>query len=105
MPETDLALEGLEDDEVMAVLGGLCTFQFQALSAGAISKVNAAGNALRKLAEQNPDAVRRAFLENRDAFQVAAMPDDMLDELDLEVQGGRLQRPADGDCAYGVTDD
>lgn len=96
MGDVDLTLSGLEDVEVEAVLGGLSSYQMQALAGGAIPKVAAAGNTLEKLAQENPDAVRRTFLQNQDAFRVAQMPDEMLDHLDLEVRDGKLHRP-DGD--------
>jgi hypothetical protein len=93
MGDVDLTLTGLEDAEVEAVLGGISTYQMQALAAGAIPKVAAAGNTLAKLAEENPDAVRRTFLQNQDAFRVAQMPDEMLDHLDLKERDGKLYRP------------
>mgnify|MGYP006290979435 CR=1 FL=1 len=99
MGDVDLTLTDLEDVEVEAVLGGLSTYQMKALAAGAIPKVVAAGNALAKLAEENPDEVRRTFLQNQDAFRVAQMPDEMLEHLDLEVRDGKLHRP-DGDNGW-----
>jgi hypothetical protein len=97
MGDVDLTLTGLEDAEVEAVLGGISTYQMQALAAGAIPKVAAAGNTLAKLAEENPDAVRRTFLQNQDAFRVAQMPDEMLDHLDLKERDGKLYRPDEDD--------
>lgn len=97
MSDTDLTLTGLEDEEVEAVLGGISSYQMQALAAGAIPKVAAAGNTLAKLAEQNPEPVRRTFLENQEAFRVAQMPDEMLDHLDLEERDGKLYRPTEDD--------
>jgi hypothetical protein len=61
--------------------------------------VAAAGNTLAKLAVENPDAVRRTFLQNQDAFRVAQMPEEMLDHLDLEERDGKLYRP-DGDDGW-----
>ena len=99
MSETDLTLTGLTDEEVMAVLGGISSFQMQALTAGDLPKVNAAGGALTKLAEENPEAIRHAFLEHRQFFRVAQMPEELLDRLDLAVKDGRLCRP-DGDDGW-----
>lgn len=81
----------------MAVLGGVSTFQMQALAAQDIPKVAAAGNTLGKLAEQNPEPVRKAFLENAEHFRVMGMPDELLDHLDLEVRDGKLYRRTDED--------
>jgi len=97
MGDTDLTLTGLEDEEVEAVLGGISSYQMQALAAGAIPKVAAAGNTLAKLAEENPEPVRKTFLENQEAFRVAQMPDEILDHLDLEERDGTLYRPDEDD--------
>lgn len=98
MSDVDLTLTGLADEEVEAVLGGVSTFQMQAFAAGNVPKVAAAGNALLTLAEENPEAVREAFLRNQEAFRVANMPEEVLDHLDLEVQDGTLyQATDDGD--------
>jgi len=83
--------------EVTAVLAGLASIQMQALAVGDIEKVTHAGNAMGKLAEENPDPVREAFLQNNQAFQVAAMPDEMLEHLDLELRDGQLYENTDGD--------
>jgi len=97
MGNIDLELTGLEDEHVEAVIGGISTYQMQALQAGAIPKVAAAGDTLSRLAEENPDAVRETFLQNRKAFRVAQMPDEMLELLDLEVRDGHLYENTDGD--------
>lgn len=97
MSEIDLELTGLEDEHVEAVIGGISTYQMKAIQAGAIPKVAAAGNILSRLAEENPEAVRETFLQNRDAFRVAQMPDEMLELLDLQVRDGRLYEKTDGD--------
>jgi hypothetical protein len=94
---TTLTLTGLEDVEVEAVLGGISTYQMQALAARAIPKVAAAGNTLAKLAGENPEPVRRTFLENQEVFCVAQMPDEILDHLDLEERDGTLYRPDEDD--------
>lgn len=93
----DLTLSDLSEDEVMAVLGGISTFQMQAFAAQDIPKVAAAGEALGKLAEENPDPVREAFLENAEHFRVAGMPEELLEHLDLEVRDGKLYRRTDED--------
>lgn len=97
MGDIDLELTGLDQEHVEAVIGGISTFQMQALSAGAIPKVAAAGDALSRLAEENPEEVRETFLQNREAFRVAQMPDEMLDVLDLELRDGKLYENTDGD--------
>jgi hypothetical protein len=99
MSDTTLTLTDLTDEEVMAVLGGVSTFQMQALAARDIPKVAAAGSTLSKLAKENPEAVREVFLQNSEVFRVANMPEEMLDHLDLEVRDGRLHRP-DGDDGW-----
>lgn len=97
MGDIDLTLTDLEDLEAEAVIGGLASYQMQAMGAGAIPKVAAAGNTLAKLAEENPEEVRECFLQNREAFRVAQMPDEMLDHLGLEVRDGKLYENTDGD--------
>ena len=93
----DLTLPGPSTGEVTAVLAGLASIQMQALAARDLEKVGHAGNTMGKLAEENPDAVREAFLQNNHAFRVAAMPDEMLEHLDLEVRDGQLYENTDGD--------
>jgi len=95
--DTDLVLPDPHEVEVTVVLAGLASVQMQALPAGDIEKVAAAGNAMGKLAEENPDLVREAFLQNREAFHIAAMPDEMLEHLDLEERDGTLYEKTDGD--------
>jgi hypothetical protein len=97
MSDADLVLPGAETEQVTVILAGLASIQMQALGFGDIRKVNAAGESMSKFAEENPDQVREAFLENNEAFQVAAMPDEMLDHLDLEVRDGTLYENTDGD--------
>ena len=97
MGNIDLELTGLEDEHVEAVIGGISTYQMQALQAGAIPKVAAAGDILSQLAEENPEEVRETFLRNREAFRVAQMPDEMLDHLDLKERDGKLYRPDEDD--------
>lgn len=92
-----LTLSGLNDEQVMAVLGGVSTYQMQALGVGDIPRVNAAGETMRTLAEENPDAVREAFLENNEHFRVGGMPEDLLEHLDLKVEDGQLYRRTDED--------
>jgi len=99
MTDSTLTLPDMTDTEVTVVLAGVSSIQMQALAAGDISKVEAAGNTLSKLAKENPTAVREAFLRNSDAFRVAQMPDDLLDHLDLEERDGQLYRP-DGDDGW-----
>lgn len=93
----DLTLPGPSTGQVTTVLAGLASVQMQALAAGDFMKVNHAGESMGKLAEENPDLVREAFLENNHAFRVAAMPDEMLEHLDLEVRDGKLYENTDGD--------
>jgi hypothetical protein len=100
---SDLTISDVETEDVTAVVGGLAMLQMQALAAHDIQKVNTAGNVLRQLAEENPTQVRLAFLENQDAFKIAAMPDDMLDILELEVRDGTLFEP-DGDDGWVEVD-
>lgn len=95
MSEEDLTLPGAHLEEVTVILAGLACIQMQALSVGDIEKVAAAGNSMGKLAEENPDQIREAFLENNNAFRVASMPDEVLEHLDLEVRDGRLYEPDD----------
>lgn len=97
MGDTTLTLTDLEDEEAVAVLGGICAFQMQALSTGATQKVIASGTALQKLAEENPEEVREVFLENRGAFHVASMPQEVLDHLGLKLEDGTLYENTDGD--------
>jgi hypothetical protein len=92
----DLVFPGPHDKEVTVVVAGLACVQMQALAAGDVEKVAAAGNSLGKLAKANPERVREAFLQNRDAFRIAAMPDEMLDHLDLKVKDGKLYENTDG---------
>lgn len=99
MSDVDLSLEGLSEEEAMSVIGGVCTFQMQALAARDVEKVNAAGGTLLKLVEQNPERVREVFLRNNDAFRVGQMPDEVLEQLDLEVRDGRLYEP-DGEDGW-----
>lgn len=97
MSEDDLVLPDAHGEEVTVILAGLASVQMQALPAGDMEKVAAAGNSMGKLAEENPDLVREVFLQNRDAFHIAAMPDEMLDHLDLEERDGTLYEKTDGD--------
>lgn len=97
MGDTTLTLTDLDDAEVEAVLGGISAYQMQAMAAGSMPKVIAAGNAMGKLAEENPDAIREAFLENREAFHITNMPEELLDHLDLKVKDGKLYENTDGD--------
>jgi len=97
MGDIDLELTGLEDEHVEAVIGGISTFQMQALQAGAIPKVAAAGDTLSQLAEENSEEVRETFLRNREAFRVAQMPDEMLELLNLKLRDGQLYENTDGD--------
>lgn len=97
MSDADLMLPDAHEEEVTVVLAGISSIQMQALAVGDLTKVAAAGNAMAKLAEENPDQVRETFLANRDSFQIAAMPDEMLDHLDLELRDGRLYENTDGD--------
>lgn len=99
MGEISLTLTDLEDNEAMAVIGGICKFQMDAAQARDLANVEASGNAMFKLAEQNPDAVRETFLQYRDAFTIAHMPDDLLETLDLKLENGTLHRP-DGDDGW-----
>jgi alkylhydroperoxidase/carboxymuconolactone decarboxylase family protein YurZ len=92
-----LELPGASTGQVTAVLAGLASIQMQALAVGDIEKVEHAGESMGKLAEENPDLVREAFLENNHAFRVAAMPDEMLDHLDLKLEDGQLYENTDGD--------
>jgi hypothetical protein len=92
-----LTLPDPHEIEITTVIAGLASIQMQALGAGDIEKVAAAGNSLGKLAKENPDQVREAFLRNREAFHIAAMPDEMLEHLDLEVRDGTLYEKTDGD--------
>lgn len=97
MGDDALTLTDPADAEVEAIIGGISTYQMQAMAAGAIPKVAAAGNTLAKLAEENPELVRECFLQNREAFKIAQMPDEMLDHLDLEIRDGQLYENTDGD--------
>lgn len=86
----DLVLPDPDVEGVTVVLAGLASIQMQALAARDMGKVTEAGDALKELADENPDLVREAFLQNRDVFHVAAMPDEMLTQLDLKKEDGRL---------------
>jgi hypothetical protein len=97
MGDTELTLTGLEDEHVEAVVGGISIFQMEAFEAGDIPKVAAAGETLSRLAEENPEAVRETFLSNREAFQVAQMPDELLERLDMELRDGQLYETTDED--------
>jgi len=97
MSDIDLEVTGLGDEHVEALIGGLSIYQMQALHAGDAPKVAAAGDTLSRLAKENPEAVRETFLQNREAFRVAQMPDEMLELLDLEVRDGQLYGNTDGD--------
>lgn len=94
---TDLTLEGLTDEEVEAIIGGVSTLQARALAAGAVPLVNAAGSTLLKLAKQNPEAVRETLLSNQQSFQVINMPEELLEHLNLELRDGSLYEPDDED--------
>lgn len=97
MSDEDLTLTEPPDEVLEAILGGISIYQMKALSAGAIPKVEAAGDTLMLLAEENPELIRRTFLQNQDAFKVAMMPDEMLEHLDLELRDGTLYENTDGD--------
>jgi hypothetical protein len=97
MSDADLTLPEPDTEEVTVVLAGLAVIQMQALGAGDLEKVTAAGNSMAKFAEANPEQVRETLLENNQAFHVAAMPDEMLDHLDLEVRDGTLYENTDDD--------
>lgn len=95
----DLTLPDADQEQVTVVLAGLACIQMQALKVGDVEKVTSAGNSMGKLAEENPEQVREAFLANQNAFRVGQMPDELLDHLDLEERDGKLFRP-DGDDGW-----
>ena len=98
MGDIDLTLTGLEEETAEVLIAGVAVYQMEALKAGAIPKVVAAGETFTELADQEPDLLREVFLRNQDAFRVGRMPDEVLDQLDLEVRDGKLyERTDDGD--------
>lgn len=97
MSDNDLVLPDAHIREVNVMLAGLATIQTRAFSVGDVEKVVSAGNSLKKLAKENPELVREAFLQDRESFNVASMPDKMLDHLDLELRDGTLYENTDGE--------
>lgn len=95
--DEDLTLHDAHIKEVNVILAGLASIQERAFHARDIEKLAAAGNSIGKLAKENPDLVREAFLLDRESFRIASFPDEILEHLDLKLRDGTLFENTDGD--------
>jgi len=92
MSDADLILPEPGTEEVTVVLAGLAMIQMQALRAGDLEKVTAAGNSMAKLADENPDQVRETLLENNQASTSRRCPTRCSSTWTLRCGTGRSTR-------------
>lgn len=88
-----LTLEDVTLDGFIALVGAVGTMQFEAFAASARGRAKQSGELLHQLLMENQDLAREALLRSEDAeyIHVAQMPEDVLEELEIEIVDGHVR--------------
>lgn len=91
-PTFNLTISDVTPGQMALILGGLGLHAQRGIAAQAPQVVEQAGKATKSLLVENPEAARYTLLDSEAAphLQPTSFPDECLDELDLEVEGGEV---------------